>query len=128
MIKTTPTTPFSWTCPYGADRALPRCLDHIFGVLQPRCSDLLPLRRAADPWGVVVRASPEFQEGSVEDLKALLRGKTERLPTKQGEFNGTILVHDKASRQAGRCYLPTLLKTLRRSGHDEPMFSISFAT
>jgi len=85
-------------------------------------ADLLaPTAGSNSLWTVMVRQSDDTPEGSVADLAAAAAHIERRRPGKTGEYDSAVMVGEKASNQAGRAFMPRLL----RSWHDQLPYSSS---
>ena len=99
-----------------AARALPLQWDAYMRpceVLSLRIADLIPSKRARSEWAVVVRSSDPHIEGSEADLRRAALGHAVRKPNKQGRHDGTVIVGDLPSREAGRGWIGTVVSRLR---------------
>ena len=83
----------------------------------------------SSPSGVIIRPADDVDEGSVQDLERAQAGLQRARPAKSGRFDGTVLVGECASVQAGRGLVHDFLKALKRARQpNQLLFPFNLAT
>ena len=83
-------------------------------MLKLRGQDVIAPRGHVRTWSIVVAPVPDTAEGSTLDLQRAMVGMQRAAPSKTQVYDNTIAVGERASSDAGREFIPKLLRHLCR--------------